>query len=100
MRNKELDLFSNKKEEYVEAEIVDDFSNNRNKKSEGIIFKIRKKFGKAVLFFAFPICLVLIVVGAILSSTIIGAIIGIPLIIIGFSLLFASLFFLKILMGK
>lgn len=90
MKN-DLEIFKNSSKDdgfrEVEAQIVEEFSNSDSKTTSCFFDKIRTKFGKTLVFILLPISIVFIIVGFILSSTIIGAILGIPMILLGLFLL-------------
>ncbi|MBP7795404.1 MAG: hypothetical protein KA059_01360 [Elusimicrobiales bacterium] len=97
MKDKEIQVIDSSKDEekdYVEAEIVSDYhSYTRSEKKPSFFEKVKLKFGKTLLFILLPLALVLIVIGVILSATFIGAVIGIPLILIGIGIIFFALRF-------
>lgn len=89
----EIEKYKQKEKDYIEAEIVDDFNDRfkeRKSPKRGFLNEVLFKFKKAVFLFLLSVSLILIVIGSILSFTVIGAIIGLPLIIIGFILILFS----------
>jgi hypothetical protein len=99
MEDKDI-IIPDSKDDYIEAEIVNDSFQSKGKRKISFLEKIRIKFGKAVLILTLPIGLILIIVGAILTSTFIGSIIGIPLIILGFIIVILSFIFFRFISGK
>lgn len=89
-----------KENDYVEAEIVDGFDGDLHKPQHPFLYWIRDKFGKMVLFIIFPLSLMFVVAGFIFSITLIGMILGIPLILIGLLLLYLGFRFLAFIYRK
>jgi hypothetical protein len=90
-----------KEEDYIEAEIVDDYSNSQEKQNKSnfefefynnykLFDKLKFKFSKTFFLISLTISLILLTLGAFLSSTLIGAIFGIPLIILGMLIIIFS----------
>ncbi|NLI10372.1 MAG: hypothetical protein GX447_06435 [Elusimicrobia bacterium] len=76
--------------DFVEAEIVGKKERIESQK-KGFLKHILDKFGKTVFIISFLAALILIIIGALLSATFIGAFIGIPLIILGIIILTAGI---------
>lgn len=89
---KDIEPYSAKNEEFVEAELL---GKTHQKKTEiprqSLLSRILSRGGRLIFFISFSLALILIILGSLLSITVVGAIVGIPLIILGIVILLAGL---------
>jgi len=84
---------NNKDRDYIEPEIVNKYWQGGER--IGLFEKIKFKIGKFFLFLIFSAAFIFVLIGVFLSSTIIGSVIGIPMIILGFIIIFAGILLLR-----
>jgi len=104
MCKKEVSLYSYKNNndagyDYIEPEVVYTY-HKKNYNNFKLIDKIRFKLGKLFLIIILPISFVLIIVGGLISTSVVGSIIGIPLVALGIVLIVSLFFIIKIIIPK
>jgi len=106
MEKKEISIYisNQKNDDYIEPEIVSEsYGSYKNKKEFSFVDFlrfIRFKIGKFFLIITLPIALIFLVIGIFLSSTLVGAIFGIPLVILGIIVFVASIFVMRFIIPK
>lgn len=94
--------------DYIEAEIVDDYDNKSKENNFyrfeytandnlNLLDKLKFKFSKTIFFISLAISIIFITIGILLSSTLIGTIFGIPLIILGIIIILVSIKLIQLL---
>ncbi|GAB4033351.1 MAG: hypothetical protein Fur0012_12910 [Elusimicrobiota bacterium] len=98
---KEIKPYLEKNEDFVEAELLGKTYQQKPKMPPTSLFsRILARSGRLIFFISFSFALLLIILGSLLSMTVLGAIIGIPLIILGIAILLAGLKIYFTLSGK
>jgi hypothetical protein len=103
MEKKEISIYisNQKNDDYIEPEIVSEsYGSSKSKKEFSFVDFLRFKIGKFFLIITLPIALIFLVIGIFLSSTLVGAIFGIPLVILGIIVFVASIFVMRFIIPK
>lgn len=90
---KEIERYKEENQDFVEAELINPSKKTQNlqREEKSLFSTLAIKSGKLILLIFFLPAIILIILGTVLSMTVIGAIIGIPMILIAIVAMFIGL---------